>query len=177
MANVIDNFTHGAAIGGGFAINRFVGLTTLIGIIIHEIPHEIGDFAILLRSGFDHRQASQAQLVTSLGGVLGAIMALLYSTTFDSNSTTLSADHQNDIFLVSRHSLGSTVHQWWFSLRGSGQNDERRSEEQQNQVRTSICVRHLLNFIKVSSCSDFCRDSFGFVIGLSSILFVVNYFH
>lgn len=85
FANFIDNLTHGAAIGGGFAVNSLVGLTTLIGIIIHEIPHEMGDFAILLRSGFDRQQATKAQLITSLGGILGAILALYYSNTIHSS--------------------------------------------------------------------------------------------
>ena len=84
LANFIDNLTHGAAIGGGFAINRVVGMTTLLAIIIHEIPHEMGDFAILLRSGFDRHQATKAQLVTSLGGILGASIALFYSNSIES---------------------------------------------------------------------------------------------
>lgn len=88
LANFIDNLTHGAAIGGGFAISPFVGLTTLVGIVIHEIPHEMGDFAILLRSGFDRWQATKAQLLTGLGGVLGASLALYYSKEIHSKYTT-----------------------------------------------------------------------------------------
>ena len=84
LANFIDNLTHGAAIGGSFAVSSLVGMTTLAGIVIHEIPHEMGDFAILLRSGFDRRQASKAQLITGLGGVLGASMALYYSSSIHS---------------------------------------------------------------------------------------------
>ncbi|CAF1336065.1 unnamed protein product [Rotaria magnacalcarata] len=79
LANFIDNLTHGAAIGGSFAVSPLIGVTTLVGIIIHEIPHEIGDFAILLQSGFDRCQATKAQFITGLGGILGASMALCYS--------------------------------------------------------------------------------------------------
>jgi zinc transporter 13 len=84
LANFIDNLTHGAAIGGGFAVSSLVGITTLIGIVIHEIPHEMGDFAILLRSGFDRWEATKAQLITGFGGILGASMALYYSNSIDS---------------------------------------------------------------------------------------------
>ncbi|CAF1054103.1 unnamed protein product [Adineta steineri] len=84
LANFIDNLTHGAAIGGSFAISPLVGITTLAGIIIHEIPHEMGDFAILLKSGFDRWQATKAQIITGLGGVLGASIALLYSNSVHS---------------------------------------------------------------------------------------------
>jgi zinc transporter 13 len=59
-------------------------MTTLAGIVIHEIPHEMGDFAILLRSGFNRWEATKAQLVTGLGGILGASMALYYSSSVHS---------------------------------------------------------------------------------------------
>ncbi len=84
LANFIDNLTHGAAIGGSFAVSPLVGATTLAGIIIHEIPHEMGDFAILLKSGFDRWQATKAQIITGLGGVLGASIALFYSNSVHS---------------------------------------------------------------------------------------------
>ena len=52
VANCIDNFSHGLAVGGAFLISPKVGFTTTLCILLHEIPHEIGDFAILLNSGF-----------------------------------------------------------------------------------------------------------------------------
>ena len=53
-------------------------------ILIHEIPHELGDFAILLQAGFDRCQATKAQIITGSGALLGAFLALLYSKTFQS---------------------------------------------------------------------------------------------
>ena len=84
FANFIDNLTHGAASGGSFAVSPLVGMTTLLGIIIHEIPHEMGDFAILLKSGFDRWQAMKAQILTGFGGILGASIALFYSNSVHS---------------------------------------------------------------------------------------------
>lgn len=76
LANCIDNFTHGLAVAGSFLVSRKVGFLTTFAILLHEIPHEVGDFAILLRAGFDRWKAARMQLSTALGGVLGACFAL-----------------------------------------------------------------------------------------------------
>ncbi|XP_064318743.1 zinc transporter ZIP13 isoform X2 [Phalacrocorax carbo] len=53
-----------------------VGFLTTMAILLHEIPHEVGDFAILLRAGFDRWSAAKMQLSTALGGILGACFAI-----------------------------------------------------------------------------------------------------
>ncbi|KAJ8670494.1 hypothetical protein QAD02_001753 [Eretmocerus hayati] len=79
MANCVDNFTHGLAVGGSFLISFRLGALTTFAILIHEIPHEIGDFAILLKSGFTRWDAAKAQLMTASGGLCGAFAAVLFS--------------------------------------------------------------------------------------------------
>ncbi|KAK0070330.1 zinc transporter ZIP13, partial [Biomphalaria pfeifferi] len=76
MANVVDNFTHGLAVAASFCISTKVGFITTLAILLHEIPHEVGDFAILLRSGFNRWKAAKAQFLTASGSVVGAITAL-----------------------------------------------------------------------------------------------------
>ncbi|GFO07741.1 Zinc transporter zip13-like [Plakobranchus ocellatus] len=76
LANVVDNFTHGLAVAASFCISTKVGLATTVAILLHEVPHEVGDFAILLRSGFDRWKAAKAQFLTASGGVVGAVTAL-----------------------------------------------------------------------------------------------------
>ncbi|XP_060063599.1 zinc transporter ZIP13-like [Ylistrum balloti] len=76
LANVIDNFTHGLAIGGSFVVSNKVGAITTFAILLHEVPHEIGDFAILLRSGFDRWKAAKAQILTASGVLVGSLTAL-----------------------------------------------------------------------------------------------------
>jgi len=77
FANAIDNFTHGLAVGASFSVSVKFGMLTTFAILIHEIPHEISDFAILLRADFDRWSAVKAQLMTATGGVLGASVALI----------------------------------------------------------------------------------------------------
>ena len=51
IANCSDNFTHGMAIGVSYLSGIRIGMITTFGILLHEIPHEVGDVAILLKSG------------------------------------------------------------------------------------------------------------------------------
>ena len=79
MANSFDNFTHGLAVGGSFLVSFPHGVLTTLAILFHEIPHEVGDFAILLRSGFSRWDAARAQLVTASTGIIGALTAVALS--------------------------------------------------------------------------------------------------
>lgn len=56
VADFSHNFTDGLAIGASFLVGRNVGIITTITIFLHEIPHEIGDFAILVQSGCTKRK-------------------------------------------------------------------------------------------------------------------------
>jgi len=76
LANCTDNLLHGLAVGISFLTNWRLGATTTFAILVHEIPHEFGDFAILLNSGFDRWSAAKAQISTALVGLMGALLAL-----------------------------------------------------------------------------------------------------
>lgn len=76
LANSIDNFTHGLAVAGSFLVSFRHGVLATFAILLHEIPHEVGDFAILLRSGFTRWDAAKAQLLTATAGLVGALVAI-----------------------------------------------------------------------------------------------------
>lgn len=76
LANSIDNFTHGLAVAGSFLVSFRHGVLATFAILLHEIPHEVGDFAILLRSGFTRWDAAKAQLLTATAGIFGALVAI-----------------------------------------------------------------------------------------------------
>ncbi|CAH1154059.1 unnamed protein product [Phaedon cochleariae] len=79
VANTLDNFTHGLSLGGAFLVSPKIGLLTTFAILVHEIPHEVGDFAILLRSGFTRWHAAVFQILTAGGGLIGAMFAIVSS--------------------------------------------------------------------------------------------------
>lgn len=76
VANCTDNFTHGLAIAASYVAGPAVGVLTTLAILCHEIPHEVGDFAILLSSGFDIWSAAKAQALTATGGLVGVVAGL-----------------------------------------------------------------------------------------------------
>ncbi|VDM30880.1 unnamed protein product [Hydatigera taeniaeformis] len=76
-ADFTHNVTDGIAIAGSFLISRNVGYVTTLTVLVHELPHEIGDYAILIKSGCGTHRAMLLQLVTALGAVLGACLSLL----------------------------------------------------------------------------------------------------
>ena len=77
FANIMDNFVHALSITTSYSNGVRNGIITTCVIIIHEIPHEIGDFSILLQSGFSLNTTLKLQLLTSIGGISGVILGLV----------------------------------------------------------------------------------------------------
>lgn len=80
IADFLHNFTDGLAIGATFAAGQGMGMVTAITILLHEIPHEIGDYAILIQAGYRRKNAIALQLVTAVGALIGTAIGLHYGT-------------------------------------------------------------------------------------------------
>lgn len=76
-ADFTHNFTDGLAIGASYLAGKNIGIVTTITILLHEVPHEIGDFAILIQSGCSKRKAMFLQLTTAIGALTGTVVSLL----------------------------------------------------------------------------------------------------
>ena len=78
--NLIADFTHnitdGLALSSSFYASPTIGATTTVAVFFHEIPHEVGDFALLIQSGFSKRKAMGAQFVTAVGAFLGTAIGI-----------------------------------------------------------------------------------------------------
>lgn len=83
-ADFAHNFTDGLAIGATFL--RGSGWQTTLAMLLHELPHEIGDFAILIQSGFTRREAMLTQLLTAIGAMVGTVIGLLMEGAGDASS-------------------------------------------------------------------------------------------
>lgn len=78
VSDGVHNFLDGAIIAAGFLVSVEIGIATTIAIILHEIPQEIGDFAVLLNSGFSRMRALFLNFLSALLAVLGAA-AVIFS--------------------------------------------------------------------------------------------------
>ncbi|MBL1320449.1 MAG: ZIP family metal transporter [Methylophaga sp.] len=71
----IHNFVDGILITAAFLTDTHLGIVTALAIAAHEIPQELGDFVILLHSGFSRKKALFFNILSSLSTVVGAVMA------------------------------------------------------------------------------------------------------
>jgi len=75
VGDTIHNFVDGILITAAFMTDIHLGIVTALAIAAHEIPQELGDFAILLHSGFKRGKALYYNVLSSLGTVVGALLA------------------------------------------------------------------------------------------------------
>ncbi len=71
----LHNFVDGILIGAAFLTDISLGILISIAVAAHEIPQELGDFVILLESGYNRVQALLLNLACSLATVAGAVLA------------------------------------------------------------------------------------------------------
>lgn len=81
IADAIHNFLDGVLIAASFASGAGLGLVATLAIAMHEIPQEIGDFGVLLHSGFTKKRALLYNVLVSLTAILGGILGYLASHT------------------------------------------------------------------------------------------------
>jgi len=73
----LHNFIDGLLIAATFSVSIPLGIATTLAVIAHEIPQEIGDFGVLLHSGFSKKKALLFNLISAFAAVIGAITGIL----------------------------------------------------------------------------------------------------
>lgn len=73
----IHNFIDGIAIGVSFLISPGLGLVTAISTLLHEVPHEIGDFGIMLKVGWSNKKIILVNIFSAVLTLIGAFLVYL----------------------------------------------------------------------------------------------------
>ena len=79
FSDAVHNFIDGVIIGISFMASVPLGVATTIAIILHEIPQEIGDFAVLLHAGYTRARALILNFLSALAAILGTLSAFALS--------------------------------------------------------------------------------------------------
>lgn len=72
------NLIDGAIIGASFLVSPHVGIATTVAVVLHEIPQEIGDFAVLIHAGYTKRRALWLNFISALASVLGLAIVVIF---------------------------------------------------------------------------------------------------
>ena len=73
----LHNFIDGAVIAGSFLVSPTLGLATTVAVLSHEIPQELGDFAVLLYAGYSKAKALFFNFLTASLAIAGAVITLM----------------------------------------------------------------------------------------------------
>lgn len=75
MADGLHNFIGGLAVGASFLLGTPVGVSAWVAAAAHEVPQELGDFGVLVHSGWGSRRALTFNVLSALTFPLGALLA------------------------------------------------------------------------------------------------------
>jgi zinc and cadmium transporter len=77
IGGAVHNFIDGAMIGAALVTSVTLGVGAAVAVAAHEVPHEIGDFAVLLHAGYSRRRALALNILCGLASAVGAAGAVL----------------------------------------------------------------------------------------------------
>ncbi|SRR6266571_3241697 len=83
VGDTVHNFVDGVLIAAAFLQSIELGIVTAIAIIAHEIPQEMGDFLILLHSGYSRAKALAVNMLSSLATLVGGVLGYYALQVFD----------------------------------------------------------------------------------------------
>ncbi len=89
VGDAFHNFLDGTIIAGSFLVSIPLGISTTLAVVLHEIPQEIGDFGVLVHSGYSRLKALMMNFMVALTSVAGAVGVLLLSSQFQKISSFL----------------------------------------------------------------------------------------
>lgn len=80
IGDIVHNFSDGLIIGAIFQTDIKVGIATTLAIVFHEIPHELGNFTVLLHGGFSKMRALAYNFLSSLFAIVGTIAGFYFAS-------------------------------------------------------------------------------------------------
>lgn len=79
IGDTIHNFIDGVAIAASYFVSPGLGFVTALSTLLHEVPHEIGDFGILLKAGWEKKKILLVNVLSASTTILGALFVIYIS--------------------------------------------------------------------------------------------------
>ncbi len=83
VSDGLHNLLDGVLIGASYMAGRSVGLATTFAVIFHELPHEIGDFGVLLHSGYSRSRALLFNFLSACIAIAGVGIAFVFQSSMN----------------------------------------------------------------------------------------------
>ncbi|MBD3361763.1 ZIP family metal transporter [Candidatus Woesearchaeota archaeon] len=80
LGDGVHNFIDGMIVAVAYMISVPLGLITTLAVIFHEIPQEIGDFGVLIYSGFSRNRALLFNFISASAAILGVVLTYIFSS-------------------------------------------------------------------------------------------------
>lgn len=84
LGDTIHNYIDGLAIAAAYLVEPSLGVLVALSTFMHEIPHEMGDFGLMIAAGWNRSRVILTNLFSALSTFAGAATVLLFSNTFES---------------------------------------------------------------------------------------------
>lgn len=107
----LHNFIDGASIAAAFLASFHLGIITSLAVFIHEIPHELGDFGILIHKGWKRSSVLWFNIATALTAMVGALLAFLLGNIFHQIVPILLSITAGNFIYLSATDLLPEIHQ------------------------------------------------------------------
>ena len=110
FGDALHNAVDGASIAAAFLASYPLGIVTTTAVFIHEIPHELGDFGILLHKGWSRKNVLLFNFVSGIAAIVGALVAYYLGITFSKAIPILLAVATGNFIYLSAADLLPEIH-------------------------------------------------------------------
>jgi zinc and cadmium transporter len=139
LGDTLHNFLDGIVIAVSFLVSPALGIASTLAVIFHEIPQEIGQFAILLHGGWSKSKALWYNFISALSSILGAALVLIFAGRFQEEPRFLLAFAGASFIYIALSDLIPELHR---------EEDTRRSIHQFMWFVLGIVLMGLLLFVE-----------------------------
>ncbi len=110
FGDAIHNFIDGIVIGASFLVSIPLGIITSLAVAFHEIPQEIGDFAVMLHGGMKRAKVLIYNLFSALLAVLAAVLTYVFSSNLKNAIIPLIAFAAGNFIYIAASDLIPEIH-------------------------------------------------------------------